>query len=358
MANHPYTALPPTAFWSPAVARHHMLDISGLWTAPFLITRQDLVVTFGSCFAQHFGPALRTHGYHWHDAEPAPGGLSETSARTLNYGVFSARTGNIYTASLFHQWVDWALGERTPPDLSWQGEAGIHDPFRPTIEPGGFASVPEMLAAREGTIAAFRRAILGCNVLVFTLGLTESWQDRELGVEYPICPGVVAGSFDPDRHVFENQHYEAVYTNLVQAIRKIRIARARRGPRILLTVSPVPLTATMSGDHVLVASSESKAVLRAVAGAVARSLPYVSYFPAYEIISAPPFRGAFFEPNMRSVNRAGVAHVMTHLFSALPGAATASEKDKAGPVDPATSAPDDAALICDEELLGAFGPRG
>ena len=41
----------------------------------------------------------------------------------------------------------------------------------------------------EGTIAAFRRAILGCNVLVFTLGLTESWQDRELGVEYPILSG-------------------------------------------------------------------------------------------------------------------------------------------------------------------------
>jgi hypothetical protein len=340
-----------------------MLDISGLWTAPFRITRRDLVVTFGSCFAQHFGPALKAQGYHWHVTEPTPGGLSETSARRLGYSAFSARTGNIYTTSLFHQWVDWALGERVPPTLSWQGEAGVHDPFRPTIEPGGFGSEPEMLAARDATIAAFRRAILGCNVLVFTLGLTESWHDRELGVEYPICPGVAAGSFDPDRHVFENMDYEAVHANLVQAIRKIRTARGGRGPRILLTVSPVPLTATMSGDHVLVASSDSKAVLRAVAGAVARSLPYVSYFPAYEIISSPPFRGAFFEPNMRSVNRAGVAHVMTQLFAALPDGAKGPEAGEAG-LDPSTRhdpeqrAAEDEALICDEELLGAFGPRG
>ena len=161
----------------------------------------------------------------------------------------------------------------------------------------------------------------------------------------------MAGSFDPDRHVFENQHYEAVYTNLVQAIRKIRIARARRGPRILLTVSPVPLTATMSGDHVLVASSESKAVLRAVAGAVARSLPYVSYFPAYEIISAPPFRGAFFEPNMRSVNRAGVATCDDPSFSPpCPAPPLRPRRTRPGLLIPATSAPDDAALICDEGI--------
>ena len=71
---------------------------------------------------------------------------------------------------------------------------------------------------------------------------------------------------------------------------------ANRGLRFLLTVSPVPLTATNSGNHVLVATVDSKSRLRAVAGQLARTVSRVDYFPSYEIISAPPFRGSFFRP--------------------------------------------------------------
>jgi hypothetical protein len=353
----PYETLPEQAFWAPAVAKRHMLDIQGLWTAPFPITPKTRITTYGSCFAQHFSRALVARGYSWLDAEPAPAGLTPDAAQRFNYGVFSARTGNIYTASLLRQWVEWALGVSAPPEIHWEKAGRIYDPFRPAIEPEGFGSVAEMLASRRACIAAFRTSITTCNLFVFTLGLTESWWDAEGGFEYPMCPGTVAGTFDPARHVFRNQSYDFVRENLTRALTLIREGRDK-GPKVLLTVSPVPLTATNSGNHVLVATMESKSILRAVAGQVAGKVRGVSYFPSYEIINSPVYRGAFFEPNLRSVNHNGVNHVMSCFFAGLgldktPAPAPApKKKTPARPRKPAASGDD---VKCEEELLAVFG---
>ncbi|GGE25627.1 GSCFA family protein [Gemmobacter megaterium] len=357
----PYSTLPEQAFWAPAVAKRHMLDISGLWTAPFAVTPRMTITTYGSCFAQHFSRALVARGYSWLNAEPAPGGLDDTLARQFNYGVFSARTGNIYTASLLRQWVEWALDVSAPPDIYWERDGRVFDPFRPAIEPDGFGSVEEMLASRRTCIAAFRKSITECGLFVFTLGLTESWWDAEGGFEYPMCPGTHAGSFDPERHVFRNQDYDFVFENLQRAITLIRKHRDK-GPKVLLTVSPVPLTATNSGNHVVVATMESKSVLRAVAGAAARKLKAVSYFPSYEIINSPVFRGTFFEPNQRSVNPHGVDHVMGCFFAGLgleetPAPVTQGDggrsRGKGRKARKGRARQDD--VKCEEELLAAFG---
>lgn len=361
MASNPYSDLPQRAFWAPSVGQRNMFDIDKLWEAPFRITKKTGIATYGSCFAQHFSRALIANGYSWLNAEPAPKGFSPENAKRHNYDIFSARTANIYTTSLLRQWVEWALGHGEPPDIHWEKNGRIIDPFRPTIEPEGFASVEEMLSSRRTCIAAFRRSIIGCGIFVFTLGLTESWWDAEGGFEYPMCPGTAAGTFDPDRHVFENQDYATVLRNLRQAIRMIRDAR-KKGPKILLTVSPVPLVATNSGNHVLVATMESKSILRAAAGKAARTHKYVSYFPSYEIINAAPFRGSFFEPNMRSVNLNGVAHVMKTFFAGV--ADTGGNGVKPVPKALKNRAPargKDTAehdLACEEELLAAFGPAG
>lgn len=335
-----------------------MLDISGLWKAPFRISPKTRIATYGSCFAQHFSKALVARGHTWLDAEPAPAGVAEDAARHFNYGVFSSRTGNIYTTSLLRQWVEWATGKSVPPMIHWEKDGRIYDPFRPSIEPDGFGSVDEMIRSRNTCIASFRDSIMQCNLLVFTLGLTESWWDTD-GFEYPMCPGTHAGTFDADRHVFRNQDYGFIRENLVRAITLIRQAR-EKGPRILLTVSPVPLTATNSGNHVLVATMDSKSILRAVAGNVAASVKGISYFPSYEIINSPVFRGMFFEPNLRSVNSHGVGHVMSCFFAGL-------DKDRAGTPetvpaqrkprrnDPEPVSTDD--LKCDEEMLEVFGKQ-
>ena len=357
VTTNPYESLGESAFWSPAVAKRNMFDIADLWVPKFQFDRKARVATYGSCFAQHIGRALRDRGFNWMIAETGPFGLTKENAAKFNYGIFSARTGNIYTVSLLKQWIEWAMGKPVPDEV-WEKGGRFYDPFRPAIEPGGFASKLEMTRSREVAIECFKSTIVNARVFVFTMGLTESWFNKSHGYEYPMCPGTVAGDFDPEEHRFVNQDYTFIKKTLIDAINLMRKLNPRI--KILLTVSPVPLTATMSGNHVLVATMESKSILRAVAGSVRQRFAAVDYFPSYEIITAPPYRGTFFESNLRSINSHGVAHVMDMFFNGLQPAAaggaavkthgTAGEA-RAEKRPPKKSKED---VVCEEELLNAF----
>ncbi len=372
---HPYQTLGDRAFWATAVGQRSLFDISGLWEPKFRIDRATKVATFGSCFAQHIGRALRARGFNWKVTETAPPGLLPVHAKKFNYGVFTARTGNIYTVSLLKQWIDWASGSTDAGAEVWHKDGRTFDPFRPNIEPEGFGSEAEMLGSREMAIDAFCKAVTDSDVFVFTLGLTESWFNRTSGREYPMCPGTVAGEFDAANHEFLNQDFPFIRKTLAEVIRRAR--QLNPDLRFLLTVSPVPLTATMSGNHVLVATMESKSILRAVAAALRRQFDFVDYFPSYEIITAPPYRGTFFEPNQRSINPAGVDHVMRCFFEGLSSkfgiapepvasvAATSPPKRTraaGGLAGPGALTRDPADIVCEEELLEAFSdvslPRG
>lgn len=349
----PYRQLGPEAFWKTGVADHYAEQMPGLWDPAFPLRKGHKVATFGSCFAQHISRALKAAGYSWFDAEPLPSFVSPDEAARFNYGVYSARTGNIYTAADLRQWLEWAAGEAEPPAEAWERGGRFFDPFRPAIEPDGFASAEEVQASRRATLAALRRAAEEASVFVFTLGLTEGWRNRAGGYSYAMCPGTVAGEFDPDAHQFVNQDYPAVLSDMRAAFKILR--RLNPGLKVLLTVSPVPLTATASGQHVLLATTYSKSVLRAVAGYLAATVPWIDYFPSYEIITAPPFRGRYFMPNQRGVAQEGVDFVMRVFLRALEAKFRDETPQPPLRLEPRqqTAAPGD--LKCEEEMLAAFG---
>lgn len=359
---HPYESLPPDRFWRTGVAELPALSISGLWQPKFRIKARTRIVTAGSCFAQHFSRALVARGYNWLDFEPGPAGLTADQRRDYNYGVFSFRTGNIYTPRMLRQWLSWAFDLEPASTEVWETGGRFYDPFRPAIEPLGFASADEVIASRNQTLAALRDAVRGAHVFVFTMGLTEAWQNLETGVEYAVCPGTIAGSFDPERHGFVNHRFAALLADLNVAQRIM--ARQNRGLRVLLTVSPVPLTATASGAHVLSATNHSKSLLRAVAAEAVQDNPNIDYFPSYEIITHPAYRGMFFAPNMRSVLPEGVDHVMKCFFAdqsakfAPDEAAPTIRAPKPAPAPDADEGenPEDE-LRCEEAILNAFAPR-
>ncbi|MEO5671494.1 MAG: GSCFA domain-containing protein, partial [Ramlibacter sp.] len=341
----PYQDLPERAFWKLAVDGKQAAAIAQLWEPRFPIDRQTSIVTVGSCFAQHIGRALRGAEYRWLDAEPCAF-LCESEREAFGYGLFSFRTGNIYTAALLKQWLSWALGKSAVPTEIWQSQGRWLDPFRPAIEPDGFESAEELLALRSQTLAAIRHAVHDADVWVFTLGLTEAWRNTQAGYWYPMCPGTVGGEFDPSTHAFHNFSHAEVTQDVRDVIALVR--GVKPGARFLFTVSPVPLTATASGDHVLVATEHSKSTLRSVVGELVRMDGGLDYFPSYEIITGHPFRGAFFSDNMRTVKPEGVTFVMRHFFSAIQ-AGEARESQAA--VDYA----DDPQ--CEDALLEAFGKK-
>jgi len=346
----PYQNLPESAFWKSAVAARPPFDIAGLWDPKFRVKRNHKIATAGSCFAQHIGNALQDRGFNWYDAETAPVGLTPDSRAAYNYGIFSFRTGNIYTTTALRQWVEWAFGIKKPPREVWQQDGRFYDPFRPMIEPDGFASVKDVLASRQVTLEAIKRAVQDVDIFVFTMGLTEAWVNRADGHEYAMCPGTVAGEFDAKAHQFVNRDFDRVREDLKKAISIMRGQNPKL--RVLLTVSPVPLTASASGQHVLTATTQSKAVLRAVAADCVAKSKFVDYFPSYEIITGAPFRSMFYAPNLRQVQPQGVSMVMDSFF--------ADQTAKFGPLKsmgaPRTATPKNPGhdVRCEEEMLNAF----
>jgi hypothetical protein len=345
-ARTPYGDLPPRALWKKAVNTRSMFDVADLWSPKFRITPKMPVVTYGSCFAQHIGRALQSRDFNWLNTEKGAGQTPQAD-RAFNYGVFSARTGSIYTTMLLLQWVRWASGAQTPPDAFCKQGDRFHDLFRPQIEPDGFATKADARRSQRTTIDAFATSIRKARVFVFTLGLTERWRHLVEGHEYPLCPGNVAGRFDPDVHGFDNLGFADTLESLWQAIEIMRGMNPKL--QFILTVSPVPLTATMSGEHVITATTYSKSVLRAVCGELVQSLPHVDYFPAYEIISSPVFRATFYKPNQRDVVASGVDFVMRHFFDALQTSQPNGRRDDGAlaPHHPAMNAE----VVCEEALL-------
>lgn len=361
----PYEELPEKAFWRTAVANNSMFNVSGLWNPKFNITPAMPVATYGSCFAQHIGRALAARDFDWLITERAPYAMTEANQTTYNYGVFTSRTGNIYTTSLLVQWLRWAFGDDDVPDEVWEKDGRYYDPFRPRVEPDGFGSVDELHASQQQTIASFRQSVTDAQVFVFTMGLTERWLNSERGFEYPMCPGTVAGDYDETIHQFDNMGFVSVQKSLAEALRIMRVHNPKL--KVILTVSPVPLTATKSPHHVLVATMQSKSILRAVAGQISENNGYVDYFPSYEIINSPVFRGTFFEPNQRSVASHGVNFVMDNFFGDLAAKygshVRGDSRTRAGGAQgrsPSSARADTQKStdeVCEEELLDAFSHR-
>lgn len=337
----PYKSQPEKAFWRPAVAERHYADLKEMWT-PLNLSRADRIATAGSCFAQHIGNNLAKRGANFLDLEPAPpmfDGIDE--ARRWGFGVFSCRYGNIYTTRQLIQLFDEAFGERTPCEHAWEKNGRFYDALRPSVDPVGQESVDAILALRKVHLAAVRKMFETLDLFVFTLGLTEGWESVEDGTMFPMAPGTIAGSFDPARYRFRNLRHAEILRDM-QDFRN-RLLSINPKARTLLTVSPVPLTATATDEHVLPATVYSKSVLRGVAGEMAEDFEDVTYFPSYEIVSSHPSRGMFFNPDQRTVNGYGVDYVMSHFFS--------GQMKQEFQLNSAESSSKELDLICDEEKL-------
>ncbi len=359
--DNPYDGLPKSAFWKSGVVTESPLSLEGLYEPKFRITQQDRIATAGSCFAQHIARFLKARSFQVLDAEPAPRFLPEALLQAYGYATYSARYGNIYSATQLRQLAAEVLGEFGPQNFIWRKDAAFIDGLRPAVEPDGFASEDELLVNRAFHLSRVRALFQNMDVFVFTLGLTETWRDRASGTVFPTAPGILGGRFDEAAFEFHNLTYGEVFGAMTDFIRLVSTLRQGRPLKIILTVSPVPLTATASGKHVISATAYSKAVLRAVAGDLASAHDFIDYFPSYEMVTNPAARGQFFTDNLRTVRESGVAAVMA-AFLRAHGVETAQP---AGPAPPPPDVDGEEAAFtldggaseaqCEDALLEAFG---
>ncbi|MGI9481796.1 MAG: GSCFA domain-containing protein [Hyphomicrobiales bacterium] len=250
------------------------------------------IFTIGSCFARNIEKALAVRGFDVVTRRILAG--SELTS------MFRANILNNYGVPSIYNELVWAFDDSRPfdPELNFfevmPGRfVDIHLPA--SIRPASFEETLE----RRKVITQIVREAATCPVVVMTLGLIEVWFDKSSGLYLNYSPRRALVMKHPDRfelHILS-------YAETIEYLRKIvDLLKSACMPdqKLLLTVSPVPLTATYTGRDVLVANAVSKSVLRAAADEIVSANDHIDYFPSYESVTMSE-RGPAWEDDQRHV---------------------------------------------------------
>jgi GSCFA family len=337
----PYKSVGPTQFWRSAISDIPSRAVMPIPSKRFSIPDGARIATAGSCFAQNVANVLVS----------LPNiNFLQTEVKAAGQPMFSAQYGNIYTARQLRQLFREALAVAPGIPVAWRrSDDRWVDAQRPTMFADGFASPEAVMAARSEHLASVRRMFTDCSIFIFTLGLTEAWVSASGDTVFPVAPGVVAEDVTGGSYKFQNFTYEETINDLTDFMNGLR--GINPDVAVILTVSPVPLVATYTTEHVLVATTHSKAILRAVCSAAEATWTNVYYFPAYEIISGHYNGGAYYDANKRTVSAVGVEHVM-RVFQATyfgKGQTDPLSEHKHSMLEAAYAGGKD--IICDEDWI-------
>lgn len=151
------------------------------------------------------------------------------------------------------------------------------DPYRRDTYSSSLEGITDLSHRISDTI---RHGIESADVFIITLGLIEGWLNANNKLWVCKCP-----KRDDDPEWKDLVYHRITYSEAFNAVDRLVERLAARFPRkrVLLTVSPVPLGRTFSGQDIVIANMQSKSTLRTVAGDICEKHPdYVVYWPSYE----------------------------------------------------------------------------
>jgi hypothetical protein len=302
----------------PAASRTRKAFFKARVTPKFQLSLDDRIFTIGSCFARHIERHLSNFGYKFETLNPQFHLTPEEC--TSPQGFFNRFT----THSMLND-LRWGLGLAEFPEASYfQDEKGR---WQDGQLPASFASKERALEIRRN-VQFVTSAVGYGNVMVLTLGLVEAWYDNELKLYLNVAPPQQVVSASPGRYSLHILDYKSNYEALAEIYDIVKAASP--DIKFIVTVSPVPLGATFSGQDVAVANSYSKSTLRAVAGDFAAANKEVQYYPSYEMVTESTPLGAWM-PDAVHVNTEMVECVITYFLSIFLPKDEAAKVDLAAP---------------------------
>jgi hypothetical protein len=235
-----------------------------------IIDKDTAILSAGSCFASGIGRELVSRGFNYPIEEPV-----------LDDSLFSnCRWGAIYNIPSLKQLVLLAKGKWKHPQVLWsiRGTQGLEywDPFRENIK---YTSLDEAALSRAEHQRACARAFAKADVFVITLGMTEAWKMRSENSYFSRCPWRLSPHLVEPVDMSVSQCVFELETLLAE------LKEIRPDIKIVVTVSPIPLSATfrVPHSHVVEASCLSKSRLRVAAEEFSgKHRDCVYYFPSYE----------------------------------------------------------------------------
>ncbi|MEX2641864.1 MAG: GSCFA domain-containing protein [Acetobacterales bacterium] len=280
-----------------------------------VIRPDSRIFTMGSCFALEVRHELERRGFGMFpnysalrvdptrqkiNALPDRNNLNYYDTFTIRQEFDQALEGRRYELEDF-----WRISGR-PINSLFRSPVVFQDPYRKNVY--GIDG-DAILDASDQLSSVIAEGIEASDVYVITLGLTEAWQNLSNGMYVAGPPGGKTGGAGLCR--LRLSTFADNYANLRRVMELISANFDNRD--VILTVSPVALHRTFSGQDVIVASTESKSILRAVAGQLAREYPRVHYMPTYELFG----RHDLYHEDGRHASRDGVEVVFDTLLSAF-----------------------------------------
>ncbi|MCC6948569.1 MAG: GSCFA domain-containing protein [Bradyrhizobiaceae bacterium] len=274
----------PLARWPTARRRIRSGLVMPEIAPSFRIKPGDEVFTMGSCFARNIedhlarlGCKISTHAF-------------VLPAHELRQGVSGSGRGlTLFTTPVFRQIIEWS--ERIM-QRDRRVSAAECEPYAFCLPDGmvldlGLSDVTPVsherfVARRQELFDVYLRAFSADSV-VLTPGLIEAWFDTKSNQYIHITPVLNGSPLDNSRFEFDVIGYQQCLDDLNAVIRAIR--RHNPNARFIVTVSPVPLYTTFTGQDIIVANSQSKGTLVAACTEVCRQNEFVDYFPSYEAVT-------------------------------------------------------------------------
>jgi len=164
------------------------------------ITKQTKIVTLGSCFAQELSKWLENNGF--------------CNMPNIWGVIYSPRSLAQIIRYIFYP------KERPVNEEFWIINGQYFDPYLKAKDHSGAVkrgnSIREAASEQELYYEEGRRIFMDCDLLVFTLGLTEIWQNKLYKYAYYSIP--FPHIYNPEIHEFYNMSYMDVVNYLQQII--------------------------------------------------------------------------------------------------------------------------------------------
>lgn len=273
----------------------------------FKIEADEKIFCIGSCFAAELGRALHRLNYRvlsvFHNL-PKSANRSSTDE-----GMFHK-----YNVATIYNELSWALNPQTP-----------YSHEQVLIETTGQRLQDYQLAGRryadEPEIAkqfriAFNQAfktVQEADVVILTLGLSEAWFDKKTQLYLNTAIPAQLIKRYPNRFEVHILNYEETLYYL-NGIYQLLSSSLKPNFRLLITVSPLPLSFTFRDQDILVANAYSKAVLRAAVEEFLIGKNNVNYFPSYEFVTLSNPDTVWTADDLRHVDSVFVDYIMANVM--------------------------------------------
>lgn len=268
------------------------------------LDRDDAVFAMGSCFAREIENAL-----------VAKGGNIVSVDKTIQIPEFVDGKG-LVRDSFFHRFTPRAMHQEFAASFGelpgWTDDS-LMFPWGEQLLDLNYWNVTgadHMAAAshlRRRVAQQLVRNAKTARMVILTLGLIEGWRHKPSGFftnrAYPAL-------FNRNRDDFEFVKLDFADTMAcLEGMRDILAKHCEHDIEIVVTVSPVPLSATFTSDDIVIANTRSKSTLRTAATEFAEAHANVHYFPSYEIVTHSS-RDLAWRPDRIHVERAMVDFIV------------------------------------------------